>query len=85
MNGNFGRKESLISCKEKNYNSKFEFFVFCAMFNGIFYFTINRINSVRDWQYFYPEINLDSSIPFVWWTIVTICDLLRHIRFTCST
>ena len=45
-------------------------FVFCAMFNGIFYFTINRINSVRDWQYFYPEINLDSSIPFVWWTIV---------------
>ena len=49
---------------------QFRVFAFCALFNGVIYILINRFNSIRNEQYFYPEMPLDSSIPFIWWTII---------------
>ena len=44
-------------------------FLITWVFYGILYFSINRFNASRDYQYFYPEISLDSHIPFIWWMI----------------
>ena len=44
-------------------------FLITWVFYGILYFSINRYNASRDYQYFFPEISLDSHIPFIWWMI----------------
>lgn len=44
-------------------------FLITWVFYGVLYFSINRFNASRGEQYFYPEIGLDSHIPFIWWMI----------------